>query len=454
MKTHFLHPFIPLLAVAASSVACDVEPRTVDSKGTGILPQDDGGASDQDAAVDSDGGGGGQRETLARGYYLVESDYASINVSVWSPTGELLTSSLVSSSSEDPGLSAPFTSDVVPPSGQQTGSDVVLIDRSGGVLTWVDLQTATVTRQLDVKTGFESDPHDYVFYDDNTAFVPRFAHNAASGAQKYDRGGDLLIVNPRTAELTGSIDLSPAMQGDPRAASPDRAILAGGLIRVVLLGWDGVSSYAPARLVSVDPVSREITNVLVLGEFRNCTTLTLSPTGASMVVGCWGPWSSEDTLAQSGIVHVSVADEPRVLLSVPATALGNEQINSVAFTSPSTVVYTTFGRSDFDTFELLAPDSLRFLDLSTAEADEDAVITLDAAFALGDVRCNTVAKRCVIADASTNGGTLRMLKIREERRLARCRTGTSTRHAAPLLGRLLRPVIAPTNWTSCCVPIL
>jgi hypothetical protein len=473
-KSTILSNLMGVLAIVGGAGACDVERRTVESSGIGELRgQDSGttsrseetsrtnvsdaGAADDGSNEDSgtmdidvtlvdaqvadsasdaqppspvgDGGpdagqdGGidaGEPETIvelpARGYYVVESDYETINVSVWNSTGGQLSSSLISSSSEDPGLSAPFTSDVVPPSEQQVGDEVVLIDRTSGVLTWVNLETATVRQQLDVKTGFASDPHDYVAYDENTAFVPRFGENGASGVEPFDRGSDLLVINPSSGEITGSIDLSSAMQGDSRPASPDRAILAGGLIRVLLVGWDGVSTFAPARLVSVDPVSRQITNVLVLDGVQNCTTIALSPTATTMALACWGPWSSEETLTRSGIVQLSVADEPKVLRSIPATELGNEQINTVAFTSASTVIYSTFGRSDYDTYELLAPDTLRFLDLQTGLADDEPVIALTSAFALGDIRCSTVGKRCLVADA-TGDGSLRHLTIAADGRV-------------------------------------
>lgn len=477
MKTSsVLHNSLWSLFVVTAGLACNVESRPLDTGGIGPLPREDAGAENSDESKstaepdagnaqasggDEDAGQGTSQasstaidagvapdagssdaqaldaqtaldgatpdddapevivESKVRGYLAVESDYSSINVSVWDAKGKRLSASLVSSSSEDPGLSAPFSWDVVVPTQNQVGDEVVFIDRANGVLTWVSLSSGNVERQLDVKIGdFYANPYDYVAYDDNTAFVTRYGVNELGGAVDYDRGSDVLVINPSTFEVTGSIDLVAAMNGDSHPPRPSRAVLAGGYLRVLLEGWDFESgTFAPARLVTIDPVALEVSHVLVLNEVQNCTTLAVSPTGTSLAFACTGPWSSADSVARSGIVHVSAEAEPRVLLSKPASELGGEQVNAVAFTGPSTVVYTTFGRTDPDTFELLVPDAVRVLDLASARMDKSATYTSDAAFALSSVRCSVVGKRCFVADASTNGGILRQLTIRDDGRL-------------------------------------
>jgi hypothetical protein len=158
----------------------------------------------------------------------------------------------------------------------------------------------------------------------------------------------------------------------------------------------------------------------------------LAPDAKSLALGCQGPYG-DGGVDLSAIVQVSVEAEPQELLRVPASALGGEQINRVEFTSLSTLAYTTSGRLDYatETPTVLAPDTLRMLDLETATADAEATFVLEgAAYNLGEVRCSISHARCIVADAFTNGGQLRQFTIGHDGRLTAV-TGDAEEHELP-----------------------
>ena len=98
-----------------------------------------------------------------RGLAVVATGYESVNVALLDTTGGMLSSSFISSADRSPSLSAALGGDTVLPTSAASGPELLLIDRyPNSVLTWVELETARVTRQLSVATGFLANPHDYV----------------------------------------------------------------------------------------------------------------------------------------------------------------------------------------------------------------------------------------------------------------------------------------------------
>ncbi len=104
--------------------------------------------------------------------------------------------------------------------------EVVLIDRYGtNVLSWVDERTAPSARPAPDRTGFESNPYDYLELEDGRAYIARFGENERAGEQPFDEGGDLLVLDPRRPEILGRVALRA--EGDPlprppRGARPHR----------------------------------------------------------------------------------------------------------------------------------------------------------------------------------------------------------------------------------------
>ena len=68
----------------------------------------------------------------------------------------------------------------------------MLIDRyPNSVITFVDTSSGAVTRQIDVSTGFPSNPHDYLETREGRALVTRYERNPKAGRAPFDAGGDV-----------------------------------------------------------------------------------------------------------------------------------------------------------------------------------------------------------------------------------------------------------------------
>ena len=354
-----------------------------------------------------------QERPSVRGFAVFNSDYESTSVSLIDSDGEVLSEVFIASSSTSTGLSAPLSGDVVPPTMAAAGDELALIERTpASVLTWVDLETAEVRAQLSVATGFSANPHDYVSVSETKAYVTRFEPNLDAGHEPHDAGDDVLVVDPSRAAITGRIDLGPALDGEPDQffARPDRALLAGGQLRVAVAGLNADFSDAlDSRIVTVDPDSDEITQVLVLEGMHGCVHLALSPDAATLAVGCSGLFGGDPEAGHpdSGIVLVHVADELSEKQRFGSGELGGSQINGTAYASGTSLLYTTFGRWNDDRSALAAPDTLRRLDLSTGQADPDPLLeSRDEPFVIADTRCSVADRVCFATDTETNGGVV------------------------------------------------
>lgn len=363
----------------------------------------------------AEAGGTGSESTSIRGFAVVGSDFTSSTVSLLSVSGATVSASFISSASSDPGLSAALGGDLALPSTALTGPELLVIDRfPTSVLTWVDLQSASVRSQLSVATGFSSNPHDYVPFSATKAFVPRFEPNLMSGLAPFDAGNDVLIVNPRSSSVEGSIDLTPAFAAEPREVYPraDRALMAGGKLRVLTLGLNAdFTARADSRLITIDPETNAIEGVLILEGMTSCGSAALSPDGAELAIACGGDAArdSAEGLSDSGVVLVDVADVPAEARRWTSAGLGVGQVNKLAWTSADQVAMLTLGRFNADFSAAEARDEARTLNVHNGGLS-DAWLS-SAPFNLGDVACALADSVCLVADAETEGGVVHRLSI-------------------------------------------
>ncbi len=147
---------------------------------------------------------------------ILLTDFTSTKLTLTTPDGMPTSPSFLSSASTMASDDADALSgDVVLPSMRPLSRDVVLIDQSGsGIITWADPATAKVLHQLPIGTGFDSNPYDYVEIDASTAYVSRRAGNAAPGRQPFDSGSDVLVIDPVSQKITGSVPM-PVTDGLP-----------------------------------------------------------------------------------------------------------------------------------------------------------------------------------------------------------------------------------------------
>ena len=386
------------LAACAALAGCNVESTF---KGTGGVSLDGG---------DADGG----PDALARGVAVVNTDYSGSSiVSLLSASGDVTSAAFIGSGSFPPGLSAAFSGDVVLPTMRVPGNEILLIDRRVSVLTWVNLETAQVRAQLSVRTGFLANPHDYVPYSVNRAFVTRYEPNLDSGKEPFDSGNDVLVVDPEAAEITGSIDLMPAMEGAPAGFYPraDKAMIAGGKLRVTANAMNAdFTKNTDSRVVTVDPDTGAITHVFVVEGLEGCSSLGLSPDASRLAVACTGRFGEDPRqgFPRSGIVVLAVGDALAEVTRFTAKDWGTEQVTGAEWTSDSTLLVSTAGRFAAE----IVPDALRFLDLDTGVLEMTPVLAShEDAFVLGGVQCEVPSKTCFVADAETDKGVLHQLSI-------------------------------------------
>ena len=354
----------------------------------------------------------------AEGFAVVNGDYQSVSVSLTSLDGEVLSEHFIASGSADTGLSAALGSDVVLPTLPISGPELVLIDRTpSGVLTWVDKQSANVRAQLNVATGFASNPHDYVPVSDTKAYVTRFAWNLASGEQPFDQGNDVLVIDPSVPEIVDRIDLTPALAGEAEGFYPsaDRALLANGKLFVLCVGFNvDFTDRVNSRLITIDPERDTIDDVLVFDGLNSCSSLDVAPDGLTLAIACHGAFGNEpeEGYPDSGIVVVGIDDSAKELHRFAAANLGGEMIANLAFVDQETLLFTTFGRYQDDLSQMAAPDTARLLDLEDGSLrGEPLQQTKSVPFSLGDVSCAPDAGTCVLADAETDGGVLHHFRI-------------------------------------------
>ena len=338
--------------------------------------------------------------TCGRALAILETDYASTRVAAASLDGTTLSTELISSARGGVGLSATLSGDVVLPAQRASSGNLVLLDRyPNSVITWVAPETGAVIGQLSVATGFPSNPHDYLEVDANKAYVTRYESNAAPGAQRFDSGGDVLVVNPQTRTVVGHI---PFANEDAFLPRPDRmALVADESIALALLQrFDRTfSTNGPSELVAIDTTSDKILWTLPLAA-QGCGGIAVEAHRA--VITCEGPLRNrKPTTEGSALVAVDVTRAGgTIALHIDASALGDVGPfgNAVAFLSDHVVLANALGD-----LEQNRVDRLFEVDLGATPPHPTLVLASTSAFTLGDLVCTscTTPRRCYLADAET-----------------------------------------------------
>ncbi|HKO53898.1 MAG TPA: hypothetical protein VJV79_39595 [Polyangiaceae bacterium] len=346
-----------------------------------------------------------------RGLVVVQSDYQSSNVSLLGFDGQVLSESLVSSSTESSGFGVALSGDVVTPSTPQDGPEIVLIDRyPAGVLRFVDLATARITTELSVATGFRANPQDYLSLAPERAYVARYEANPNAGRQAWDAGGDILIVDPSVPAITGRIDLAAALAGEPAkfSAHPARLLNASGRVFALLAAYsDDYSSGTWSRLVEIDPETDALVSTLVIDGLRGCTAMAISPDGVQLAVACTGDDFRNDQpkLEGSGLALLDIAGTPRLEQRFEASALGDSPLGfGLDYAAPGVLLFNTLGHFEASG-ALGAEDSLLRLDTATGQV-EALLRSAGEPFTLGGARCAMGCGVCFAADAKRAGGSV------------------------------------------------
>ncbi|HEX2881352.1 MAG TPA: hypothetical protein VHO25_17610 [Polyangiaceae bacterium] len=353
----------------------------------------------------------------AQGVLVINTDYKSTSVSALDFAGDLLTQNLISTSSASTGLSVALSGDVGLPSGSTPDRETVLIDRyPAAVLSWVNLDTAQVRAQLSVATGFSSNPHDYVAVSRRKAYVPRYNPNLGSGEQPFDTGHDVLIVDPASARITGSVDLMPAITDEATGlyARADRAVIIDGLLRVLVSVFNtAYSRPGDSRLVSIDPDTDRIVAVHRIAGLTSCSNFAFAPDGTELAVACNGFFrqAAATGFPDSAIVRLTFDGvEVTELARYPTTELGGNQVGVLSYADQDHLVFTTLGRRA-SPLSVAAPDTLRVFDVTTNQVSAPILQTQRVPLSLGDVLCVPSENSCFVADAETLGGVVHRFEL-------------------------------------------
>lgn len=265
------------------------------------------------AAVTLAAGCGDDRGThypLATGqarFAVVRSDYESTAIALLNEDGEITNPKILSSGSTPPGLVTALSGDVVL-SDTRRGEEGVLhvIDRRGtDVITRLDLDTRETPKQRRVAPqtgGFSSNPHDMAIVTATRAWTSRYGVNLDESAPPFDRGNDIVELNPTAMTLTGRrIDLSSfnstglAMRDlgpevVPVFARPHLLVVIGDTL---VVGMDLLSSRfdaaAPGHLALIDVNNLAVQRFALPTASRNCGAVRAVPGAADRVlVACSG----------------------------------------------------------------------------------------------------------------------------------------------------------------------
>jgi hypothetical protein len=351
------------------------------------------------------------------GLVVVSSDYQSTSVAIVSFEGEVVAAPVLSSGSEAPGLSAALSGDVVTPSSLFL-DELLLLDRfPTGVLTFYDPVEATVTRQVDVSTGFAANPQDALRLDDGRIVVARYDANSNPGGAPFDAGSDLLVLSA-SGEIEGAVDLTEALLGEPdKLPRPARLARTNDAVVALLAAYSSnFQDSAEGRVAFFDPKTLELREVIVLSGGFGCGALAVSPSGGRLAVGCSGNFSgsSEPNVEESALYVLGEESGAwKIEYERRATDLGDAPLSaSITFVDDERILTSSFGRLDAMGGQG-RPDRLLLVDPNAGS--EVIAETSELPFTLGDVRCG--CGTCFVADADR--GVVRRFVVEGEQLVAR-----------------------------------
>lgn len=338
---------------------------------------------------------------------IVCSDYSSTNIAVARLDGTTLSGSFVSSGSVAPGLTLALSGDIEVPFVSPPSGRMILIDEStASVLTWMDPSTAKVIAQLQVGTGFYSNPHDYVEVDSARAFVSRYGTNTHPGQQPFDIGGDLLIVDTTTFAITGRIAIpeeNAALQ-----PAPDTMNWLGGEVVVTLdRAAADFSQFGDGRFIGVSPTTLAIDWTVNLAGLKDCGRLAVSPSGKLAAIACSSqqdPTTHRYDPSMSDIVVYDGSQAPPVELRRLGLGvkLGAGLQPQIAFATEDAILALTYGGSP------TGGDTV--LSVSATTGDVIPLGSATVPYVFGGMRCSPgCGDVCLLSDAQR--GTLRRWQI-------------------------------------------
>jgi hypothetical protein len=353
-------------------------------------------------------------------YAVVSTDFSSSSIAMMDEDFVAIDESWLNSGTTFPGLVATLSGDVVLPNRQAGDGTFAAIDRFfTDVVTRFYVPSGNLDGQVRTHgevgdSGFSSNPQDFIFVDEDSAWVPRFETNLNPAAPPGNQGNDLYEINPSDMSATGArIDLrslnttaTVMTPGGPVEvevfARPSRGVLVGSTL---VVGLDRISASfdaAGSGMVAVVDLGDESVEGLELADFKSCgNTVPVPGAESKIVVACVGfaqPFGDEPQVrASSGIALLdaganvvevervwSVADHPSQTIAV----------NSVIAIDDRRVLGVATGNF-VDTF-----DGLYLIDLASGE--QELVYESSSSFVIGVPAYDPESEMLYVPDAVEN----------------------------------------------------
>jgi hypothetical protein len=358
-------------------------------------------------------------DTMPR-YAVVSSDFSSSSIATLDEDFVVIDESWINSGTTYPGLVATLSGDVVLPNRQAADGTFAVIDRFlTDVVTRFFVPSGNLNGQVrthgDVgESGFSSNPQDFIFASEDSAWAPRYESNLNPSAPPENQGNDLIEVNPSDMSVTGArIDLSSldvtatAMTPDGAVevdvfARPSRGVLVGSTI---VVGLDRISANfdaAGSGMVALVDLEDESVAGMELPGLQSCgNVLPVPGVPSKVVVACVGfavPFGDEPQVrASSGIALLDVNESGVTIERVwrvadhPSDAIA---VNSVAVVDEQRVVGVATG--DFET----TVDELYLIDLVTGS--QELIHDSIGSFVIGLSAYDPDSKMLYVPDAAEN----------------------------------------------------
>lgn len=366
-----------------------------------------------------------------RGYAVVSGDYSVVSIAILHADGELREREVIHSGSAPAGLVTALSGDVSVANNASDPGVLTIIDRfRTDVITRLELASGDVLGQVKTHTpnaqsiedAYSSNPHDYLFVDEESAWVSRYEPNADVAASDVDRGADLFRLNPEAFERTEDrIDFSD-WNGEGERENPDTGetetvtvyarpssmVPIGGYVAVGIdalsIGYDAAGT---GMVALVDLEAQEVVHMLELDGLQNCGDVSPVPgDGTRVAVGCTGFYrgvqrdgSGLAILELDGdelsIEHIWRAkDDPDAALT----------IYGVCAISATEVVATAAGgvERDEDGEPLQPNDKLFAVDLERGEQTE--IFEAGTSYVIGGAAYDPSRKLLLVPDATTDDG--------------------------------------------------
>lgn len=358
-------------------------------------------ASCEPQVPEGTGGVAVEPTTCGRGLAVLMTDYDSANVALLDFDGNTLSGSFISSGSAETKLNAPLSGDVVFPTTRM--DELVLIDRyPASVLTFVDFESAEVRTQLEVRTGYNANPQDYLLLEEGRALVSRYELNRQSGEVEFDEGDDLIVIDPTKPEITDRVGLEEYWR-DEQLARPGRLVRVGDTVFATLAGYSANFKQAGgARVALLDAADLSGKETLEFEGLKVCRGLAVSPDQSKVALSCTGLITNSNGANPdfSGLVVLELQsdgswlEKQRFLASEFSLGPFSE---TLSFANNELLLVSFSGALEGE--DAGRPDRVLSLNLRNGESQE-LLSSKEKAFNLGDVLCVPGCELCFVADVA------------------------------------------------------